>query len=142
MMQRLDDIVRQARKDADETILVTLIRPLSTGERCYVALAADRADWLPDTYDALAVWHRLDDDWQLDVCRWRGWPEEWVSDSSGDNELNLARLSMALDAAGVPASQLGGIDAIAERLQHLIEQRDELAVLLEESCSGKAVHHG
>lgn len=67
MMQRLDDIVSQARKGADETTLDTLIRPLSTGERCYVALAADRADWLPDTYDALAAWHRLDDDWQLDV---------------------------------------------------------------------------
>lgn len=142
MMQHLDNIIGQARKGADETTLGTLIKTLSIAERCYVALAADRADWLPGTYDALAAWHRLDKDWQREVSRWRGWPEEWVLESTGDNELSLARISMALDAAGVPASQLGGGDAIAERLQHLIEQRDELAVLLDESCSGKAVHHG
>ena len=128
MMQRLDYIVHQALKGADDALMVALIHPLSTGERCYIALAANRADWLPDTYDALAAWHRLDDDWQLGLCRWRGWPEEWVVEK--ESELALSRLSMALDAADIPVSTLQGADALAERLQYLIEERDRLRLVL------------
>lgn len=52
---------------------------LSTGERCYVALASNRYDLLPTSYvDPIEAWHRLDGEWRGGVCAWRGWPGEYV----------------------------------------------------------------
>ncbi|MDQ7733809.1 hypothetical protein QT231_13935 [Halomonas sp. SpR1] len=139
MTQRLDYIVRKAINGADETIMDALINSLSISERCYVALAANREDWLPDTYDTLAAWHRLDDDWKLGLCHWRDWPEEWVVER--ENELNMARLSMALDAAGIPVSTLPGAEAIIERLQYLIEERDRLRLVLDGVVGQEEARH-
>ncbi len=55
------------------------IGPLSTGERCYVALAAGCYDLLPAAYDdPIEAWQRLNPDWRLAVCEWRGWPENYA----------------------------------------------------------------
>ena len=52
---------------------------LSTGERCYVALAAGRYDLLLATCeDPIEAWHRLDTRWRGEICRRRGWPAEWA----------------------------------------------------------------
>jgi hypothetical protein len=44
-----------------------------------VALASERYDLLPRSYvDPIEAWHRLDSKWQLHVCQWRGWPENYA----------------------------------------------------------------
>ncbi|MBK1735577.1 hypothetical protein CKO15_09830 [Halorhodospira abdelmalekii] len=54
---------------------------LSTGERCYVALATGCYELLPIGYrDPLEAWHRLDGHWQAAVCQARGWPLAWAGD--------------------------------------------------------------
>ncbi|MBK1722803.1 hypothetical protein [Thiocystis violacea] len=69
--ERLDALVEHLRADGDGAE----IGPLSTGERCFVALAADRYDLLPTAYpDPVEAWFRLDTRWQLEVCEWRDWP--------------------------------------------------------------------
>ncbi len=47
-------------------------RPLSTGERLYVALAANRADLLStDGYTIVQAWNRVDEDWARELMsRW------------------------------------------------------------------------
>ncbi|MBK1732903.1 hypothetical protein [Thiococcus pfennigii] len=74
MNDRLDAIIRDLL--AGDAVEIGL---LSTGERCFVALAADRYDLLPTAYaDPIEAWHRLDRDWRLAVCAWRGWPEHYA----------------------------------------------------------------
>lgn len=52
---------------------------LSTGERCFVALAANRYDLLPADYsDPIDAWFRLNPDWRVGVCEWRGWSRDYV----------------------------------------------------------------
>lgn len=52
---------------------------LSTGECCYVALAANRYDLLPASYaDPIDAWFRLDLQWRGGVCAWRGWPRDYA----------------------------------------------------------------
>lgn len=54
------------------------IGPLSTGERAYIALSAQRYELLPVTYtDPIEAWYRLGPAWRRAVCGWRGWPVEW-----------------------------------------------------------------
>ena len=75
MNTRLDDLVQSIRNGSGaESVGV-----LSTGERCYVALAVGRYDLLPhDDADPIEAWYRLDVDWRAGVCRWRCWPESYA----------------------------------------------------------------
>jgi hypothetical protein len=53
----------------------TKVGKLTTGERCFVALASRHYDLLPADYaDPIEAWHRLDCERQRLVCEWRGWP--------------------------------------------------------------------
>ncbi|MCF7985791.1 MAG: hypothetical protein K9L70_15425 [Thiohalocapsa sp.] len=72
---RLDGLVQELADGADGAE----VGVLSTGEACYVALAAGRYDLLPETYrDPIAAWYRLGPDWRRRVCEWRDWPESYV----------------------------------------------------------------
>jgi hypothetical protein len=52
---------------------------LSTGERCFVALASNRYDLLPASYaDPIEAWNRLEPDLRRQVCEWRGWPNRYA----------------------------------------------------------------
>jgi hypothetical protein len=61
-LDELAEAVRAGRDDA--------IGPVSTGERIYVALAANRADLLPADYTIVQAIARLDDDTAALVARW------------------------------------------------------------------------
>lgn len=75
MNARLDNLVQWIRDGAG----VESVGVLSSGERCYVALAAERYDLLPHgEADPIEAWYRLDADWRAGVCRWRGWPESYA----------------------------------------------------------------
>ena len=75
MNDRLDNLVQHIRGGGDSAA----IGPLSTGERCYVALGSDRYDLLSAAYaDPIEAWQRLDTRWRLAVCKWRGWPENYA----------------------------------------------------------------
>lgn len=75
MNARLDALVERIANGGD----ADAVGVLSTGERCYVALAANRYDLLPANYaDPIEAWHRLDRDWRGGVCAWRGWPGEYA----------------------------------------------------------------
>lgn len=71
MNERLDRLVQHLNDGGNPDA----VRGLSTGERCFVALAADRYDLLPANYaDPIEAWQRLEPDWRHEVCEWRGWP--------------------------------------------------------------------
>jgi len=76
MNARLDELVQRILDGGGaESVGV-----LSTGERCYVALAAQRYDLLPAAYaDPIEAWHRLDTGWRLGVCAWRDWPRSYAA---------------------------------------------------------------
>jgi len=75
MNARLDDMVQSIRDGA----CTKSVGVLSSGERCYVALAAGRYDLLPDgDADPIEAWYRLDSDWRAGVCQWRAWPETYA----------------------------------------------------------------
>jgi hypothetical protein len=64
-LDRLDEIAEAVLAgDADA------LGPVSTGERIYVALAANRADLLPAGYTLVQAIARLDDDTAALVARW------------------------------------------------------------------------
>ena len=70
MNERINDIVQDVLEGEADCVGV-----LSTGERCFVALAANRYDLLPAAYsDPVVAWYRLDRRWRAGVCQWRGWP--------------------------------------------------------------------
>lgn len=75
MRERLDSIAQQvAPARSDEAA-----QGLSTGERCYVALASGRYDLLPAAYpDPIEAWFRLEEDWRRGVCFQRNWPLDWA----------------------------------------------------------------
>ena len=140
MNARLEHIVDTLRRGVSAEQEAELVGVLSTGERCFVALAASRADLLPDAYhNPIEAWHRLDADWQRVVCRHLGWPDSWASTTRLEIAIDLQRLQFALDDAGIPASTLRGIDALAERLQYLIEERDGLQMQVESGASANSV---
>jgi hypothetical protein len=61
----LDEIAEIVRNGHDDAA-----GGLSTGERIYVALAANRADLLPADYTIVQAIARLDDDTAALVARW------------------------------------------------------------------------
>jgi hypothetical protein len=61
-LDELAEAVRAGRDDA--------IGPVSTGERIYVALAANRAELMPAGYTLVQAIARLDDDTAALVARW------------------------------------------------------------------------
>lgn len=137
MNARLEDIIATLRRGVSLGKEADLIGVLSTGERCFVALSIRRLDLLPVAYaNPIEAWHRLDSDWQRGVCRHNDWPESWASTTRLEIAVDLHRLRVALDAAGIPASTLQGVDATAERLQYLIEERDGLLMEVESTQAG------
>ena len=75
MSVRLYALVKQVLDNDVEK----LVSGLSSGERCFVALSANRYDLLPSFYrDPIKAWHRLDKQQQVGVCVWRGWPRQYV----------------------------------------------------------------
>lgn len=143
MNARLEHIVDTLRRGLGADQEAELVGVLSTGERCYVALAARRPDLLPAPYDhPVEAWHRLDADWQRGVCRRNGWPESWVMTTKVELAVDLYRLRLALDAAGIPASTRQGLRGVEERLQALIEERDGLRMRLDGSAGQGVMHHG
>jgi hypothetical protein len=75
MSERLHALVNHILNGGDEEA----VGVLSTGEHCFVALAANRYDLLPENYrDPIEAWHRLDQEEQVSVCVWRGWPRRYV----------------------------------------------------------------
>ena len=137
MNARLEGIVDTLRRGVRPEQEAELVGVLSTGERCFVALAARRADLLPAAYHhPVEAWHRLNADWQRAVCRHNDWPDSWASTTRLEIAIDLHRLRIALDDAGIPASTLQGADAIAERLQCLIEERDGLRMQVESLFTG------
>jgi hypothetical protein len=77
MNEILDDLVEHIRAGGDPDAL----GGLSTGQRCFVALAAQRYDLLPATYDdPIEAWQRLEPEWRIGVCHWREWPRSYVYD--------------------------------------------------------------
>lgn len=79
MNEWLDGLVQHLRDGGDAPQLGVL----STGERCFVALAANCYDLLPPAYaDPIEAWYRLDSDWRLAVCNWRGWPSHYAEGGS------------------------------------------------------------
>lgn len=74
MNERLRNIVEDIRDGEAGSVGV-----LSTGERCFVALAANRYDLLPASYaDPIEAWLRLEPEWRAGVCEWRGWPRSYA----------------------------------------------------------------
>jgi hypothetical protein len=144
MNSRLEDIVGTLRQGVGREKEGELVGVLSTGERCYVALAARRTDLLPVAYHhPVEAWHRLDADWQRGVCRHNDWPESWASTTTRlEIAIDLHRLRLALDAAGIPASTRCGLHGVEERLQALIEERDGLRMRLDGSFGERAGDHG
>lgn len=75
MNHLLDDLVETIRADGN----VERVGVLSTGERCYVALATNRYDLLPANYaDPIEAWYRLEPDLRASVASWRGWPSSYA----------------------------------------------------------------
>lgn len=75
MNERLDNLVQLLCNGGD----ADAVGVLSTGERCYVALASNRYDLLPTSYaDPIEAWNRLGLAEQLTVCDWRGWPKSYA----------------------------------------------------------------
>jgi len=75
MNQGLDSMVQAIINGKD----TSFIRVLSTGERCFVALASRRYDLLPGNYnDPIEAWNRLDGPLRRQVCEWRGWPDSYA----------------------------------------------------------------
>ena len=75
MNERLDALVERITRGDDGDV----VGVLSTGERCYVALAANRYELLPANYaDPIEAWCRLDMEWRGGVCAWRGWSLAYV----------------------------------------------------------------
>lgn len=62
---RFDSLAHRVRETGDGGSL----GPLSTGERIYVALAADRPDLLPSGHSIVSAFVRLDDDWREELLR-------------------------------------------------------------------------
>ena len=121
MRKELDVIVGRVRRgDAGMAEARREIGTLSAGQRCYIALASGCYDLLPDTFDAVEAWHRLDSVWQHAVCRWRGWPEDWTRLGAFTEE--LARVRVILDAAGVPAGCATGRARPADRVRWLADR--------------------
>ena len=76
MNDRLNNLVQHVTGGGD----TAPVGVLSTGEKCYVALAANAYDLLPTAYaDPIEAWNRLDVDWRLAVCDWRGWPNRYAT---------------------------------------------------------------
>jgi hypothetical protein len=76
MNSYLNNLVQTIRNGGDDSP----VGALSTAELCFVAIAAERYDLLPATFgDPIEAWHRLDPDWRLAVCGWRGWPETYAA---------------------------------------------------------------
>ncbi|WP_157726449.1 hypothetical protein [Imhoffiella purpurea] len=77
--ERLTELVEHLRAEGDGAE----IGPLSTGERCFVAIAAHRYGLLPPAYaDPIEAWFRLNEDWQLAACEWRDWPRSYARGTS------------------------------------------------------------
>lgn len=75
MNKRLNRLVEQLQAGGDQSP----IGVLSTGERCYVVMAANRYDLLPTCYaDPIEAWNRLEPAWRQGVCEWRGWPKSYA----------------------------------------------------------------
>lgn len=75
MNERLHTLVKQILDGGNDD----LVGVLPTGERCFVALAANRYDLLPSSYtDPIEAWHQLDRDFQIGICVWRGWPRHYM----------------------------------------------------------------
>ncbi|MEJ2406556.1 MAG: hypothetical protein P8171_20130 [Candidatus Thiodiazotropha sp.] len=75
MKAQLDEMVLAILSGRDDTF----VGILSTGERCYVALATGRYDLLPGNYaDPIEAWNRLDAELRTLVCRWRNWPDSYA----------------------------------------------------------------
>ena len=75
MNDRLNDIVQNILDGKTASVGV-----LSTGERCFVAIAANRYDLLPSSYaDPIEAWQRLEPEWRAGVCEWRGWPRGYAN---------------------------------------------------------------
>jgi hypothetical protein len=75
MKARLDRMVQTILNENDDAF----VGVLSTGERCFVALATGRYDLLPGNYaDPIEAWNRLDAELRPLVCRWRGWPDGYA----------------------------------------------------------------
>ena len=75
MKARLDGMVLAILNGNDDTF----VGVLSTGERCFVALATGRYDLLPGNYaDPIEAWNRLDAELRPLVCRWRSWPDSYA----------------------------------------------------------------
>ncbi len=76
MSEQLYSLVKQIIDNDVES----LVSGLSSDERCFVALSANRYDLLPSFYrDPIKAWHRLDKQQQAGVCVWRGWPRAYVA---------------------------------------------------------------
>lgn len=67
-LDRLDDIAERLRHGGDRGFWV-----LSSGERAYVSLAANRADLLKmDGHTIVSAWARVGQEWQTELSsRWR-----------------------------------------------------------------------
>ena len=126
MDRRLEGMVARLRgQQADAGEEQGELGCLSAGQRCYVALAADRYDILPHAYDPVEAWHRLGPDWQQAVCLWRGWPEDWTR--LGTLREEVGRVCVVLDAAGVPGRGGAGLHALAGRVRWLTERLRQVA---------------
>jgi hypothetical protein len=64
-LDRLDEIAEAVLAGDDDAL-----GPVSTGERIYVALAANRAELMPAGYTLVQAIARLDDDTAALVARW------------------------------------------------------------------------
>lgn len=124
MNARLEAIIATLRRGVPEEQEADLVGVLSTGERCFVALCARRADLLPAAYAfPVEAWHRLDSDWQRAVCRHNDWPESWATSGRLEIAVDLRRLHQLLDAAGVAPEGECGLADLEIRLQTLIERQ-------------------
>ena len=76
MNNRLSSLVRRCLNGAVQN---SELNVLSSGERAYVALAANKYELLDDP---VCAWHQLSGQWQRAVCDWRGWPTDWACEDT------------------------------------------------------------
>lgn len=121
MNERLNSVVEGLREDLPGASAE--LAGMSSGEVCYIALAARRYDLLASHVDPLEAWYRLPPEWRAAVCRWRGWPEEWGGPAR--EEMELRRVWGTLDAAGVPSGGCPMLHTPAGRVRWLLERYAE-----------------